>query len=133
MGYLIFAKSPERVPSNADDDDDVDDVASGKSARGDLPSPRPFFRRARGDPRINAFFLVAMASETTISLNRHSTCRHPVARNNYEGNPIPASMRSIVSVTSAYESSFSLTFIRLWYFRAYYVYYTVILRTLREV
>ncbi|EFN77700.1 hypothetical protein EAI_08990, partial [Harpegnathos saltator] len=37
--------------------------------RGDLPSPRPFFRRTRGDPRINAFFFVAMASETTISLN----------------------------------------------------------------
>jgi hypothetical protein len=55
-----------------------------------LPSPRPFFCRVRGDPHIKAFFL-AMPSETT----RH---RHPAIREIV--NPISASMRSIVSITS---------------------------------
>lgn len=45
------------------------DAAPDISAWGDLPSPRPFFRRTRGDPCIKAFFLLAMASETTISFN----------------------------------------------------------------
>lgn len=45
------------------------DAALDISARVYLPSPRPFFRRMRGDPCIKPFFLLAMAPETIISFN----------------------------------------------------------------
>lgn len=67
------------------------------SARGDSPSPRPFFRRVRGDLYIKGLFLVAMASETTISLT------HPVVTWSrdiaYWINTFEANMRSLVSVS----------------------------------
>ncbi|XP_018396161.1 PREDICTED: hornerin-like [Cyphomyrmex costatus] len=60
------------------------DVTLDISARGYLPSPRPFFHRTRGDPCIKAFFLLAMASETTISFNHSSTTK---LRDSYDSTP----------------------------------------------
>ena len=65
-------------------------------ARGYLPSPRPFFHRTRGDPCIKAFFLLAMALETTISFNHSFTTK---LQDSYNSNPILASMLFIVSIT----------------------------------
>lgn len=74
VGFDLHAITPRVLTTICAKRRRCDDAAPDISARGDLPSPRPFFRRTRGDSCIKAFFWLAMATETTIfvqPLDRH--------------------------------------------------------------